>query len=111
MTRKTIEAGDVKSLGQREKWKLLSPFLKQHGREALSYATLQAGMEYFVHEHGYIAYTTVRHPVFARNSKKIAFADPVCSMRDYPKVIQAFLDVHPDAVFSCISDACAQVLR
>jgi lysylphosphatidylglycerol synthetase-like protein (DUF2156 family) len=111
MTRRTIEAGDVKALGPREKWNLLSPHLKRHGREALSYATLQTGMEYFIHERGYIAYTTVRHPVFARKSKKIAFADPVCALEDYPKVIGAFLALYRDAVFSCISEACAQVLR
>jgi len=111
MSRTVIEARDPGSLGQKEKWDLLSPFLRQHGREALSYATLQSGMEYFIDEHGYIAYTTVQHPVLARRPRRIAFADPVCALRDLPKIIRNFLAVHPRAVFSCISETCAQALH
>jgi len=105
-----IEADAAKALGQEEKWRLLSPFLKRHGREALAYATLQAGMEYFVDDTGYIAYTTVRHPVFARKAKKITFSDPVCAQQDVPKIIHRFLSVNPRAVFGVISEACAEVL-
>jgi lysylphosphatidylglycerol synthetase-like protein (DUF2156 family) len=111
MAFKIIEGEDAKSLGQREKWGLLSPFLKQHGREALSYATLQSGMEYFIDESGYIAYTTVRHPVFAPRQKKITFADPVCSEQAYPQIIKNFLSVNPRAIFVVISDTCASALR
>ena len=35
-----------------------------HGQTFLAYATLQEGMEYFIDEAGYIAYTTVQHPGF-----------------------------------------------
>ena len=68
-----IEGAEAKSLGQREKWELLSPFLRQYGREALAYPTLQAGMEYFIDDCGYIAYVTVQHPVFARQPKQLEF--------------------------------------
>ena len=111
MTYKIIESAAAQALGQKEKWLLLSPFLRNHGREALSYATLQAGMEYFIDDCGYIAYTTVRHPVFARQPKRIAFSDPVCAPEDYGRIIRNFLSVNPRAVFGCITEPCAEVLR
>ena len=46
MAYRTILGEEAKSLGRQAKWDLLSPFIRQHGREALSYATLQAGMIY-----------------------------------------------------------------
>ena len=99
------------SLGQRDKWTVLSPFLKRYGREALSYATLQDGMEYFVDDAGYIAYTSVQHPVFARKPKRIVLSDPVCAPADLPKLIRNFLAENPRAAFGVISENCAQVLR
>ncbi|MCL4787772.1 MAG: DUF2156 domain-containing protein [Verrucomicrobia bacterium] len=111
MAFRIIEADAARALSQKAKWELLSPFLRRNGREALSYATLQAGMEYFVDDCGYIAYTTASHPVFARRPKRIAFSDPVCALQDYRKVISSFLSVNPHAVFACISEACAEVLR
>ena len=35
-----IEGEGARRLGHEEKWDLLSPFLKQHGREGIAYATL-----------------------------------------------------------------------
>jgi lysylphosphatidylglycerol synthetase-like protein (DUF2156 family) len=106
-----IEGVAARSLGQNEKWALLSPFLRAHGREALSYATLQSGMEYFIDDCGYIAYTTVKHPVFAPRPKKIAFSDPVCAVADYSRLIGNFLSVHPRAMFAVVSEPCAEALR
>lgn len=94
-----------------EKWALFSPFLRQHGGEALSYATLQSGMEYFLTDQGYIAYTTVQHPVFAPRSKKITLSDPVCAREDFSRLVGDFLKVNPRAVFACISEHCAAQLR
>ena len=111
MAFKIIEAQIAKDLGPEEKWALLSPFLKEHGRQALAYATLQAGMEYFVDDCGYIAYTTVRHPVFARKPKRIAFSDPICAPQNYSRIIRNFLSVDSRAVFACVSEHCAEVLR
>ncbi|HYG24844.1 MAG TPA: DUF2156 domain-containing protein [Verrucomicrobiae bacterium] len=111
MNARTIEGGEAKALGQKEKWDLLSPHLKQHGREALAYATLQSGLEYFIDECGYIAFTTVKHPVFARKPRKICFSDPVCALEDYPRIIRRFLQAHPRAAFGCVSEACAVVLN
>lgn len=111
MAERIIEAGEAKSLGRKEKWDLLSPFLRQHGREALSYATLQSGLEYFITPAGYIAYTTVRHPVFARRPRRIAFSDPVCAERDYERIVRDFTASNPNAVFACVSESFASVLR
>lgn len=111
MGHQTIEGDDAKALGLREKWALLSPFLKLHGREALAYATLQAGMEYFVTGRGFLAYITVTHPVFARKSKKIIFSDPVCALDDQRALIEEFRAAHPRLVFVCISETCATTLR
>lgn len=108
---KNLSRAAAKSLGRQEKWELLSPFLKRHGREALAYATLQEGMEYFVDEAGYIAYTTVRHPVFARRPKRIVLSDPVCAPADLPKLIRNFLAEDSRAVFGVISEQCAEALR
>jgi lysylphosphatidylglycerol synthetase-like protein (DUF2156 family) len=98
-------------LGQEEKWELLSPFLKQYGREGIAYATLQKGMEYFIGETGYIAYTRVRHPFFARKAKRIAFSDPVCAPQALPQLVRDFLSQDPRAAFCVISEECAEVLR
>ncbi len=111
MTQTIIEGVAAKSLGQKKKWDLLSPFLRQHGYEALSYATLQSGLEYFITPAGYIAYTTVRHPVFAREPKRIALSNPVCAERDYERMVQDFMAVNPRAVFACISESFAEVLH
>ncbi len=77
----------------------------------MSYATLQQGMEYFFDEAGYIAYTTVYHPVFARRTRRVVLADPVCSREDLPGLIKRFLVDHPYAAFVVISEQCAAVLR
>lgn len=111
MAIRVIEAQAARALGAREKWVLLSPFLRQHGREALAYATLQAGLEYFIDEYGYIAYTTVHHPVFARRPKRIAFSDPLCAPQDRSRIIRNFLAADSRAAFACVSESCAEVLR
>jgi lysylphosphatidylglycerol synthetase-like protein (DUF2156 family) len=106
-----MEGTATQTLGAQEKWELLSPFLKRYGREALSYATLQTGMEYFVDDTGYIAYTSVRHPVFARKTKRIVLSDPVCAPENMAKLVANFLAGNPRAAFGVISESCAEVLR
>lgn len=77
----------------------------------MSYATLQEGMEYFIDENGYIAYTTIRHPLFARQSKRIVLSDPICDPRHLRRLVGKFLEDHPYAVFAVISERAAGVLR
>lgn len=108
---RTILGEAARSLRREEKWGLLSPFLRQHGREALSYATLQEGMEYFLDDCGYIAFVTARHPVFARQPKRIVLCDPLSAQADYGKIIGHFLEENPRALFVVISEKCAETLR
>jgi lysylphosphatidylglycerol synthetase-like protein (DUF2156 family) len=111
MTSRTIAGAEAKALGTREKWQLLSPYLRRHGREALAYATLQQGMEYFITPAGYIAFNTVSHPVFARRPRRIALSDPICAREDVRSLVEAFLAENPRAAFAVISEACAETLR
>jgi lysylphosphatidylglycerol synthetase-like protein (DUF2156 family) len=107
----SILGPEAKTFHAAPKWDLLSPFIRQHGREALSYATLQQGMEYFIHELGYIAFTTATHPVLARKPRRIVLADPVCDSSDLPLLLAAFLKEFPAAVFPVVSELCARHLR
>src|SRR3954471_6519264 len=111
MPSKLITGPQAKALSRHEKWILLSPHLSRHGREALAYSTLQEGLEYFIDDTGYIAFTTVRHPVLARKTRRMVLSDPVCAADDYEKLIKAFLADHPYVAFVVISEACAAVLR
>lgn len=108
---RVIEGQAAKSLGRQEKWELLSPFLRQYGWTSLAYATLQEGMEYFIDEHGYIAYTTVCHPVFSPKPRRITLSDPICAAENLPKIIRNFLADNPRASFGVISEQCADVLH
>jgi lysylphosphatidylglycerol synthetase-like protein (DUF2156 family) len=108
---KVIEGEAAKKLGRQEKWELLSPFLRQYGWTSLAYATLQQGMEYFIDESGYIAYTTVQHAVFSPKPRRITLSDPVCSTENLTKIIRNFLADNPRASFGVISEGCAEVLH
>ena len=112
MAIRTVTGESAKAWRREDKWQVLSPYLRAHGREALSYATLQEGMEYFIDDElGYIAFTTVTHPVFARKPKRIVLSDPVCSRDKLTELIERFLADSPNSVFVVISEFCAEVLR
>jgi lysylphosphatidylglycerol synthetase-like protein (DUF2156 family) len=108
---KTVLGAEARAMGRKQKWDLLSPHLRRHGREALAYATLQEGMEYFVDDLGYIAFSSVTHPVFARHTRQITLSDPVCALEDQPKLVELFLSRFPHCAFGVISEHCAGVLR
>ena len=83
-----------------------------HREEALAYATLQQGMEYFIDEGvGYLAFTSVSHPVFAPKPKRLVLSDPVCAPENCQKIVKNFLIENPRAAFVVISERCAEVLR
>jgi lysylphosphatidylglycerol synthetase-like protein (DUF2156 family) len=112
MATKIVLGTEAKSWARKEKWKALAPFLREHGREALSYATVQDGLEYFIDDElGYLAFTSVTHPVFARKTKRIVLSDPVCSRENLPKLLGKFLEQNPNSVFVVVSEHCAEVLR
>ena len=108
---KVIQGEAAKTLNRNEKWDLLSPFLKEYGKASLAYATLQEGMEYFIDEAGYIAFTTVQHPVFSPKPRRITLSDPICAPGDLPGLTRRFLADNPRASFCVITEECADVLR
>jgi lysylphosphatidylglycerol synthetase-like protein (DUF2156 family) len=107
----SILGKDAENFDWEAKWSLLSPHLRLHGSGSLAYATLQHGMEYFVHELGYISFITATHPVFARKPKRIVLTDPICAKEDTKALIAAFLKEYPAAVFGVVSEYCAGILR
>src|ERR1043166_7743216 len=111
METRIMQGSEAESLGQTEKWTLLSPFLRRFGKEALSYATLQSGMEYYVTPMGYVAFTSVTHPVFSRKGTRIVLSDPLCAEADLPRMLRGFLEFAPRAAFAVVSERCAAVLR
>jgi lysylphosphatidylglycerol synthetase-like protein (DUF2156 family) len=68
-------------------------------------------MEYFVHDQGYVAYTSVRHPVFAPKGRRIVLSDPVCAQSDLPTVLDEFLKTNSRVAFAVVSERCAAALR
>lgn len=107
----TFLGEEAKNMDASEKWQLLSPYIRHYGREAISYATLQQGMEYFINELGYVAFVTVKHPVLSPKPKRIVLCDPVCAVKDYEQFLQSFINDNPNVAFGVISETCAEVLR
>jgi len=106
-----IEGDQARKLTLENKWQLLSPLLTAYGCEPLAYATLQEGMEYFIDDLGFIAYTTVQHPVFARRPRKITLSEPVCAPENLRPLLEKFLQVNPGVALGQISERCASVVR
>jgi lysylphosphatidylglycerol synthetase-like protein (DUF2156 family) len=68
-------------------------------------------MEYFVDDTGYIAYTTVRHPIFSPKPRRITLSEPVCAPAQLSALVGRFLSDNPRASFGVITESCAEVLR
>jgi lysylphosphatidylglycerol synthetase-like protein (DUF2156 family) len=93
------------------KWDQLSPHLRQHGRGCMAYSTLQPGLDYFVSEHGYIAYCNFRHPWLARSGVYIVIGDPIVDTADFRLVLGEFLEQAPETIFLQIGEDCARALN
>ncbi|MCE0484629.1 MAG: alpha/beta fold hydrolase [Methylacidiphilales bacterium] len=106
-----IEGKAAKRFTRQEKEKLLLPFVRNHGDQALSYATLQDGLEYFITDKGYIAYAKAFHSVFAPKGRCIALENPLCAPEDRTKLVEEFLRWNPDSCFLVISEDFAAELR
>ena len=79
--------------------------VEQYGDFSLAYSTaVQAGLEYFGDENGYIAFS--RHWNFV-----FALGDPVAAPSQRPELILRFLNEHPSPCFIQISDETASVLQ
>jgi len=106
-----IESDNARNLEDSVKWDLLSNYLSSYGNGAFSYATLQKGVEYFLTDVGYIAYTTVRHSVFAPRTKQIVLGDPVTSDENKTRITEEFIQRGFNPVLTVISEKCAESLK
>jgi lysylphosphatidylglycerol synthetase-like protein (DUF2156 family) len=80
--------------------------LQSFGRGSLAYSSLQEGMEYFMHENGYVAYKQLKdgkHSV-------VVLADPICEPAFRKEFMEAFLQYKHDPVFLHINHDTATVL-
>lgn len=112
MNVRVIEGVEAETFDRTRKWAELSPYLRQHGREALSYASLQDGMEYFVIDGvGYIAYVSIRHPIFAPSGMKMVLVDPVCAVDRYELVVRSFMKHCKRIAFAPASEELGYAIR
>lgn len=82
-------------------------YLKQHGEGSLAYSSMQKGMSYFLRcGKGYIPYTIVQ----GISRTPVVLADPVCGERDKEDLLEAFVDIYPNAIFMHISRETAKIL-
>ena len=110
MTIKIIASEAARKLSAEEKWQILGPYLKEHGRGCLAYSTLQ-DLDYFIDENrGYMAYSPFKHSIFSRNGKKYVLADPITARSDYQNIIESFLTKNPDSVFIQVTRSVAEIL-
>ena len=112
MATRTLNCSLERGLESKFKEKNLLPILKQYGRGAFSYATLQDGMDYFIDEDmGYISYVKEKHPIFAPRGKSIVLGEPISSEEDKPKILRKFLEKNPQSIFIPVSEYFGHTLQ
>ncbi len=112
MTTTTLGYDELIRIGKKGKWDLLGPYLKKYGTGCMSYSTMQDRFEYFVYEDvGYIGYLNFKHPVFAKDGKKVVLANPIADVKDYKKITEEFLKQSKDVIFLEINSEFAKVLN
>jgi phosphatidylglycerol lysyltransferase len=77
--------------------------LRRHGTFTLAYSTLQAGLEYFGSDAGFIAYKMVGTTAYV-------LADPVSAPEHREALLRRFVRLKPDVCFCQVSRATAEVL-
>jgi len=101
----------LKDLSREERWKVLSPFLKENGIGCMAYSTLQDGLEYFVDANlGYIAYYPLRFPFLTLKTNRIVLADPIAKKEDYERLVEQFLNQRSPAIFLQATTGFAELL-
>ncbi len=91
---------------QEDKLEILYPYLKKFGKEALSYSTLQEGLEYFlVKDYGYISYISCKNT-------KVILSNPVCNKKTYKNITDLFTKhFNCNFLFTLIDEEYSDVLR
>lgn len=100
MSIKIIEGKEAQNLDSKTKWDLLSPYITQYGSGSLSYSTLQQNLEYFIDDNlGYVAYSTIHHPIFAPSRRILVLSNPITDPKNYEELIKKFLSKRPNTIF------------
>lgn len=77
-----LSAGEADRLATAEKWELFGPYLRQQGRGAMAFGTLQPGMGYlWAAGVGFLAYRK-------RSGVAFVLGDPVCKPADAPMMVR-----------------------
>lgn len=93
-------------------WPMLAPYLRQYGRNCLSYSVLQAGMQYHIEEGiGFVAYYPFRHWFWAPLGRDIVLTDPVCADQDAEGLLKRFLEQHPNTIVLQCSARIGKILE
>ena len=99
------------TVSQENKWCLLAKFLRAHGAEGYAYATLQAGLSYFVTDMGYISYIELPRNPLCWRKHCLAFSNPVCAPENWESIARMFIEAFPLVTFAIISEPFAKVLK
>jgi lysylphosphatidylglycerol synthetase-like protein (DUF2156 family) len=81
--------------------------LQNFGRGSLAYSSLQEGLQYFMHELGYVAYRQLKD---GKNSV-VVLADPICEPGRRKEFMAAFLEHKSDPVFLHITRDTGEILN
>jgi len=81
--------------------------LQNFGRGSLAYSSLQEGMQYFMHELGYVAYRQLKDS----KDSVVVLADPICEPAKRREFLQAFLEHKSDPVFLHITHETGEILN
>lgn len=81
--------------------------VQSHGSGSLAYSALQAGLKYFMHDLGFLAYVELGD----NPNSVLVLSDPICPRANEREFIEAFLKVKNDPVFMHISHPTAKILN
>ncbi|MDZ4835326.1 MAG: DUF2156 domain-containing protein [Candidatus Melainabacteria bacterium] len=81
--------------------------LQKFGRGSLAYSSLQEGLQYFMHDLGYVAYRQLRD---GKNSV-VVLADPICQPEFRKEFLLEFLKFKSDPVFLHVTHETGEVLN
>ncbi|MBX9669591.1 MAG: DUF2156 domain-containing protein [Candidatus Obscuribacterales bacterium] len=81
--------------------------LQDFGKGSLAYSSLQEGLQYFMHDLGYVAYRQLRDS----KDSVVVLSDPLCPAAQKKVFLERFLEFKKDPVFLHIDHDTAQLLN
>lgn len=89
----------------------IDKYLKLYGNHFLSFSVKQSNLNYFhLDSIGFIAYKQVNVGLF-KKMRVVVLGNPICSPKDYKKIIKEFLKIYNDATFFMCNDEVALILE